>query len=60
MSKNSNNLEKQFLEKAFRNLDRKIQCPNEECNELGNHFRCYDLMFENCDIYLRYKQGFKD
>ena len=56
--KNSNNLEKRFLEKAFRDLDRNIVCPNQDCEELGNHFKCYDLSYENCEVYRRWKEQY--
>lgn len=59
MSKNSNRLEKNFIEKEFKSLDRKLICPNEDCKELGVHFRCYDLSFEDCDVYLRWKEQYQ-
>ena len=59
MSKDSDNLEKLFLAQAFRNINKNFMCPHKDCDELGNHFRCYDLSFENCDIYLRFKQQYQ-
>lgn len=59
MSKNSNNLEKRFIKNAFKNLNRKLVCPHNDCNYLGTHFRCYDLSYEDCDIYIRWKQQFQ-
>lgn len=56
MVKNSNDLEKKFIENAFKNLDRKVVCPHENCQYIGTHFRCYDLSFEKCDIYIKFEQ----
>ena len=47
-------LEERMVKEFFINLDRALCCPHQMCEELGKHFRCYTLDYEQCDKYLHY------
>lgn len=49
-------LEDRLTRKFFRDLDRALVCPYQVCRELGEHFRCYSLDFEECDLYIRHEE----
>lgn len=54
---NKDDLEKLMVKEFFINLDKAIVCPHQMCDELGKHFRCYDLKYENCSQYLIHKRA---
>jgi len=53
MEKNDK-LEERMVREFFTNLDRALCCPHQMCEELGKHFRCYNLDYEQCDKYLEF------
>ena len=53
----SNKLEKLFLQRLFKNLNREIICPIENCREYGTHFRCYDSTYEKCHLNQKNKKS---
>lgn len=50
-------LEQKLVKEFFKDLNRALVCPVQQCKERGKHFRCYDSSYENCSGYLtvRYK-----